>query len=76
MITELRTQIVTTQCNLARAEQAGESHEVYLHQARLRDLIDIAARHDIDVTAWIDPFLVDPTTLDPLQPVRAAQVPK
>ena len=65
VIRELRTQIDTAQRNLAVAEQAGETREVYLHQARLRYLIDIATRHGIDVTAWIDPSLLDPAMLVP-----------
>lgn len=65
MIRELRTQIEAALRSLAVAEQAGESRAVYLHQARLRDLIDIAIRHDIDVTAWIDPSLLAPTALAP-----------
>jgi hypothetical protein len=65
VIRELRTQIDTAQRNLAAAEQAGEGRAVYLQQARLRDLIDIATRHDIDVTAWVDPSLLEPTKVVP-----------
>ncbi len=54
MIGELHTQIVTCQHNLALAEQAGLPYEAHLHRARLEDLKDLAARHGIDVSPWID----------------------
>ena len=60
MIKELRMQIETAQRNLALADQAGLPYESHLHHARLEDLMDIAARHDIDVSAWVDPSLLSP----------------
>ena len=57
MIGELHTQIVTCQHSLALAQQAGLSYEAHLHRARLEDLMDMAARHGIDVSAWIDPSM-------------------
>jgi hypothetical protein len=30
----------------------------HLHRARLQDLMDIAARHHVDVSPWVDPALV------------------
>lgn len=60
MIKELRTQIETVQRNLAIANQAGLPYESHLHHARLADLMDIAARHEIDVSAWVDRSLLSP----------------
>ena len=54
MIGELRAQIATAQHNLALAGEAGLPYEAYLHRARLEDLMDLAARHGIDVSAWVD----------------------
>ncbi|MDT7652898.1 MAG: hypothetical protein QOI36_4304 [Pseudonocardiales bacterium] len=54
VIGELHTQIVTSQHNLDLAQQAGLPYEAHQHRARLEDLMDMAARHGIDVTAWID----------------------
>jgi hypothetical protein len=62
---ELHTQIKTVQHNLALASRAGLSYEAHLHRARLEDLIDMAERHGIDVTAWVDREL-----LPPLAPVE------
>lgn len=58
MIEELRVQIGTAQRNLALAHKAGLPYEETLHRARLDDLIDLAARHDVDITAWVDRALL------------------
>lgn len=54
VIGELHTQIVTSQHNLDLAQRADLPHEAHRHRARLADLVDIATRHGIDVTRWID----------------------
>jgi hypothetical protein len=55
VVTEkLRTQIKTVQRNLVLAGEAGLPYEVYLHRARLEDLMDMAARRGIDVATWVD----------------------
>jgi hypothetical protein len=51
VIEELRAQIDAVRDKLALAEQAGLSYEAILHRARLADLMDIASRHAIDLTA-------------------------
>jgi len=51
MIEELRAQIDAVRNKLALAQQAGLSHDTDLHRARLADLMDIAARHAIDIDA-------------------------
>ena len=51
MIEELRAQIDAVRNKLALAQQAGLSHDTDLHRGRLADLMDIAARHAIDIDA-------------------------
>ncbi|MCE3549852.1 hypothetical protein LWC33_00090 [Pseudonocardia sp. RS11V-5] len=58
MIEELRIQITAAQERLVAALEADEPHEAVRHRARLEDLIEIAARHDIDVSAWVDRTLL------------------
>lgn len=62
MIGELRAQMEMTQHNLVLAETAGLPYEAHLHRARLEDLMEMAARHGIDVTAWADRSLLRPMT--------------
>lgn len=63
VIGELRRQIETVQHNLVLAREAGLLYEAHLHHARLQDLIDIAARHNIDTSTWVDRGLIAPTAL-------------
>lgn len=58
MIEELRAQITATQERLAAAIEADQQYEAARHRARLKDLIDMAARHGIDVHAWVDHALL------------------
>ena len=58
MVVELHTQIEAAQHNLVLATGAGLPYEAHLHRARLKDLMDSAARHGIDVTAWVDHSLL------------------
>ena len=51
MIEELRAQIDAVREKLALADRAGLSYEANLNRARLADLMDIAARHGIDIAA-------------------------
>ncbi len=53
MTEKLRTQIKTAQRHLVLASEAGLPYEVYLHRARLEDLMDMAARRGIDVATWV-----------------------
>ena len=43
--------------------QAGLPYEVYLHRARLEDLMDMAARRGIDVAPWVDRSRLPPLAL-------------
>jgi len=63
MIGELHTQIETVQHNLVLASEAGLPYEAHLHRARLLDLMDIAARHSVDVSTWVDRALITPRAL-------------
>ncbi|MCE0763041.1 hypothetical protein LWC35_08950 [Pseudonocardia kujensis] len=54
MIEELRIQITAAQERLVAAVEADEPYEEARHRARLEDLIEIADRHGIDVSAWVD----------------------
>jgi len=49
VLEELQQQITSTQEQLAAALEAGETFDVARHRARLQDLIDLAARHGVDV---------------------------
>ncbi len=56
MIEELRTQITAVQREMVLEGPDGQSYGAHLH--RLEDLIDMAARHGIDVTEWVDRSLL------------------
>ena len=58
VIEELHVQITATQERLAAAIKADDANEVARHRARLQDLIDMAARHGVDVHAWVDQSLL------------------
>jgi hypothetical protein len=58
VIEELRVQITATQERLAAAIEADQQYEAARHSARLEDLIDMAARHGVDVQAWVDQALL------------------
>jgi hypothetical protein len=64
VIEELRAQITAVQHNLVTAARSGLAREADLHRARLDDLIDIAARHGIDITGWVDQSLLSPVARD------------
>lgn len=51
----LRSRVQDTQLKLAAAQEAGHDYEIYLHVARIKDLLDMAQRHGIDTATWIDP---------------------
>ncbi|MFD8497363.1 hypothetical protein [Amycolatopsis sp. NPDC059657] len=54
-VTVLRGRIQGAQEKLAAAREAGHDYEIYLHVARIKDLLDLAERHGVDTAAWIDP---------------------
>lgn len=62
MIVELHAQIDVVQRNLGIAADAGLPYEAALHRARLEDLMEVASRHGIDVTSWVDSSLLVPPT--------------
>jgi len=58
VLEELQQQITSTQEQLVAALEADETHDVARHRARLQDLIDLAARHGVDVHTWVDHTLL------------------
>ena len=55
---ELQVQITVAQERILAAIEADDPYEVARHRARLQDLVDMAARHGIDVHAWVDQTLL------------------
>ena len=56
--TELRNKVAEAGRTLGEAQRAGHDYEIHLHGARIRDLLDLAERHGLDTTDWIDPALL------------------
>ena len=54
-VTVLRGRIEGAHEKLAAARAAEHDYEIYQHIARINDLLDMAERHGIDTTTWIDP---------------------
>ncbi|MFB9907858.1 hypothetical protein [Allokutzneria oryzae] len=61
--TTLRSQIEQRLAALVVALDAGHDHEVHLHGARIRDLLETAARHGVDTDGWVDPAVLDSAAL-------------
>ncbi|PXY17001.1 hypothetical protein [Prauserella muralis] len=59
----LRGQVADGLKTLDQARRAGHDYEVHLHGARIRDLLDMAARHGIDTGEWVDPAVLESATL-------------
>ncbi|MFI7672068.1 hypothetical protein [Actinophytocola sp. NPDC049390] len=59
----LRSQVADGLKTLDKASQAGHDHEVHVHVARIRDLLDVAARHGIDTSEWVDAAVLESATL-------------
>jgi hypothetical protein len=60
---ELRSKIAEAGGAMNQAREAGHDYEIHLHGARIRDLLDLAGRHGIDTTAWIDPAMLESSGL-------------
>ncbi len=54
----LRSRVDAVQQAIVEARQAGDSYTTSLHHARLEDLLDLAARNDVDTEGWVDPALL------------------
>jgi hypothetical protein len=61
--TTLRSQVNEALQTLAVAQQTGHNYEAHLHGARIRDLLDLAARHGVNTGDWVDPAVLDSATL-------------
>ena len=55
---ELQVQITVAQERILAAIEADDPYQVARHRARLQNLVDMAARHGIDVRAWVDRTLL------------------
>lgn len=51
----LQREIEDAQQLLTAAEQAEDGGQFEQHRARLRDLLDVAARAGVDTSGWISP---------------------
>lgn len=51
----LRNRVERVQEAIDEARRAGHDYEAELHCARLADLLELAARNDVDTTEWVDP---------------------
>lgn len=56
----LRGRVDDVALAIADAQRGGHDYAAHLYQARLEDLLDIAARNDIDTEGWIDPAVLAP----------------
>lgn len=54
-VTVLRGRVQGTHEKLTVARAAEHDYEIHLHIARIQDLLDMAGRHGVDTTSWIDP---------------------
>ncbi|MFC5102707.1 hypothetical protein [Kibdelosporangium philippinense] len=61
--TTLRSQVDQAKQAMTVARRVGHDYEVHLHGARIRDLLDVAARHGIDATGWVDRTMLDDAKL-------------
>ncbi|WP_239070935.1 hypothetical protein [Amycolatopsis sp. SID8362] len=52
---ELRRGIGEAQDATIAATAAGHPYEAYLHRVRLAELLELAARHDVDTAALVQP---------------------
>ncbi|WP_156365266.1 hypothetical protein [Sciscionella sediminilitoris] len=53
-IRALQSQIDQAQQAWRIAVADGREHDAARHRARVQDLLDLAARHDVDTAGWID----------------------
>lgn len=51
----MRRAVQDAQGALVAARRARRLHEVNLHRARLRDLLEVAARSGVHAEVWLDP---------------------
>ena len=51
----LRGDVESAHEKLIAAREAGHNYEVHLHVARIKDLLELAERHNVDTASWIDP---------------------
>jgi hypothetical protein len=54
-VTVLQTRVRGVQDALDSAREVGHDYEIDLHIARLRELLDLAERNDVDTAGWVPP---------------------
>lgn len=54
-VTVLQTRVRGVQDALNSAREVGLDYEIDLHVARLRELLDLAKRNDVDTAGWVPP---------------------
>jgi len=62
-VTVLQGRVQGAQEKLAAAREARHDFEIDLHLARIKDLLDLAGRHGVDTTHWVDPAVLTPAML-------------
>ncbi len=57
-MTTLQGEIEQAQRAFVAAHLAGQPEQAQAHRARLRDLLEVAARTGVDAVAWVDPLVL------------------
>jgi hypothetical protein len=52
---ELRDRVKEAQAAVTAAWRAGNDDEAHLYAARLAQFLELARRHGVDTTGWLDP---------------------
>jgi hypothetical protein len=58
----LRVRVDDVAQAITEAQRGGHDYAAHLYQARLEDLLEIAARNDVDTSGWVDPAVLEPAT--------------
>lgn len=61
---QLRLSILEAQDGAIAATEARHPYEAYLHRARITELLDLAASHDIAIGALVQPAIRDAMAAD------------
>lgn len=57
-VATLRGGVTRAQRAFRTAHLAGQSEHAHTHRARLKDLLEIAARTGVSADAWVDPLVL------------------
>ena len=53
--TQLRGQVEQAQASVRTAWHTGNDEDAVRYAARLAELLELAARHGVDTSGWVDP---------------------